>query len=155
MDCNVKRALKIAIGVFLIGTAAGVVTWQTLRRGEATAADHLDATLVAHGQAVYAQNCAVCHGAKLEGQPNWQRIKPDDKLPAPPHDPSGHTWHHSDNRLFLIIKDGLATEYETDMPVFGDVLSDHDIWAVLSYIKSTWPEDIRKRQPVFRATPAP
>jgi mono/diheme cytochrome c family protein len=36
--------------------------------------------------------------------------------------------------------------YESDMPGFGKVLSDDDIWAVIAFIKSRWPEDIRKRQ---------
>jgi len=36
--------------------------------------------------------------------------------------------------------------YETDMPAYKDALSDADIWAVLSFIESTWPPDIRQRQ---------
>ena len=31
------------------------------------------------------------------------------------------------------------------MPGFEDKLSDADIWAVLSYIKSTWPDAVRQR----------
>ena len=36
--------------------------------------------------------------------------------------------------------------YQTDMPTYKDVLSDADIWAVLSFIESTWPAEIRARQ---------
>jgi mono/diheme cytochrome c family protein len=32
------------------------------------------------------------------------------------------------------------------MPAFVGALADDDIWAVLSYIESTWPPDIRARQ---------
>jgi mono/diheme cytochrome c family protein len=32
------------------------------------------------------------------------------------------------------------------MPAFGDKLSDDDIWAVLAYIKSRWPTEIRRAQ---------
>jgi mono/diheme cytochrome c family protein len=32
------------------------------------------------------------------------------------------------------------------MPAFGGVLSDADIAAVLAFIKSRWPADIRARQ---------
>jgi mono/diheme cytochrome c family protein len=32
------------------------------------------------------------------------------------------------------------------MPAFGDRLSDEDIGSILAYIKSMWPEDIRKLQ---------
>ena len=54
---------------------------------------------------------------------------------------------------FLIIKDGLGDDYPTDMPLFKDVLSDHDIWATLAFIKSTWPEEIRAKQPRPRPSP--
>ena len=95
------------------------------------------------GERVYAQHCAACHGAKLEGQPDWRRRLPNGRMPAPPHDESGHTWHHSDRVLFEITKNGLVPPhapagYESDMPAFGGKLSDEDIRAVFAYIKSHW-----------------
>ena len=95
------------------------------------------------GERVYAQHCAACHGAKLEGQPDWRRRLPNGRMPAPPHDESGHTWHHPDRVLFDITKNGLVPphapkDYESDMPAFAGKLSDEDIWAVLAYIKSHW-----------------
>jgi mono/diheme cytochrome c family protein len=105
--------------------------------------------LVARGKVVYAEQCASCHGAKLEGQPNWRHRLPNARMPAPPHDPSGHTWHHSDQQLFEMTKFGpgaLVPGYRSDMPAFADKLSDADIWAVISFIESTWPPDIRERQ---------
>ena len=48
------------------------------------------------GQKVYGEYCASCHGANLEGQPDWKRRLENGRMPAPPHDESGHTWHHSD-----------------------------------------------------------
>jgi mono/diheme cytochrome c family protein len=112
--------------------------------------DPTDQKQVALGKKVYGDRCAVCHGVKLEGQSNWQERKPDGKLPAPPHDPSGHTWHHTDEQLFTITKEGLAAivpGYESDMPAFKEMLGDGEIAAVLAYIKSTWPAEIRARQP--------
>jgi mono/diheme cytochrome c family protein len=142
-----KRTLFILLGAFAGVMAAGA--WMLLFK--APLADPSNASQVARGEAVYRSQCARCHGAKLEGQPNWQRRKPDGRLPAPPHDVTGHTWHHSDAQLFQITRDGLkppiAPEgYQTDMPDFGGTLSDKDIWAALAYIKSTWPADIRDRQ---------
>ena len=73
-------------------------------------------------------------------------------MPAPPHDASGHTWHHPDAVLFGITKHGLVPgkyappSYQSDMPAFGKQLSDAEIWAVLGYIKSTWPAKIRAVQ---------
>lgn len=101
------------------------------------------------GKALYLDNCASCHGRNLEGQPNWMKRLPNGRLPAPPHDASGHTWHHSDEQLLRIVRDGLAQiapGYETDMPAFGTALSDAEIVAILDYIKSTWPERERNIQ---------
>jgi mono/diheme cytochrome c family protein len=98
---------------------------------------------VALGAKVYAQHCAACHGARLEGQPEWRRRLPNGRMPAPPHDESGHTWHHSNDVLFGITKRGLVPpyappNYESDMPAFTGKLSDDEIWAVLAFIKSHW-----------------
>ncbi len=113
------------------------------------------ATGAMRGAALYAEHCAACHGANLEGQPNWRTRRPDGRLPAPPHDETGHTWHHPDHVLFAVTKRGTAAmtspNYQTDMRGFGDVLSDEDIWAVLDFIKSRWPEEIRKRQATITA----
>lgn len=109
-----------------------------------------DAKRLALGQEIYRANCASCHGENLEGQPDWRRRLPTGRLPAPPHDASGHTWHHPDEVLFRITKEGPAAivgnGYQSDMPGFGDVLSDTEIRAVLDYIKSTWPERERSFQ---------
>ena len=110
--------------------------------GEEARADPHDAAKVALGAKVYAQHCASCHGAKLEGQPDWRRRLANGRMPAPPHDESGHTWHHPDEMLFGITKNGLAPYappgYESDMPAFAGQLSDDEIWAALAYIKGHW-----------------
>jgi mono/diheme cytochrome c family protein len=132
--------------MMLLGAA---IAGAMLFRDEKHGADPADAALVARGAAVYAQHCAICHGARLEGQPNWRERLPNGRLPAPPHDASGHTWHHPDAQLFTLTKEGpaaLLPGYESDMPGFRGVLTDGEIWAVLAYIKSTWPEAIRARQ---------
>jgi mono/diheme cytochrome c family protein len=101
------------------------------------------------GRNLYQTNCASCHGAQLEGQPNWMSRLPNGRLPAPPHDETGHTWHHSDDQLFRIVKEGLAVfapGYETDMPAFADRMTDDEIRAVIDFIKSTWPERERDYQ---------
>lgn len=98
------------------------------------------------GKKVYANNCAACHGAKLEGQPDWRIRRANGRLPAPPHDESGHTWHHPDAVLIDIIKNGLVpgvtapSGYVSDMPAYNNLLTDHDIVAVIAYIKNSWPK---------------
>ena len=108
------------------------------------------AEVIEQGRQIYADQCASCHGAQLEGQPDWKTPLPSGRLPAPPHDAGGHTWHHPDDILFRIVREGTAAivggGYESDMPGFADVLSDAEIRAVLAYIKSTWPERERTYQ---------
>lgn len=110
----------------------------------ASKANPEDTAQVALGSKLYAGHCAACHGARLEGQPNWRQRLSNDRMPAPPHDESGHTWHHTDEVLFGITRNGLVPGkyappgYESDMPAFGGKLSDDEIWAVLAFIKSHW-----------------
>jgi mono/diheme cytochrome c family protein len=114
-----------------------------------TAPEPNDPKLVVRGKVVYDEHCARCHGANLEGQPNWRHRLPNGRMPAPPHDATGHTWRHSDKQLFDMTKfspGALVPGYQSDMPGFEDKLSDAEIWAVLSYIESRWPADIREKQ---------
>ena len=114
--------------------------------GEDPRADPRDGQKVALGEKVYAANCASCHGAQLEGQPNWKRRLPNGRMPAPPHDESGHTWHHPDEVLFGITQHGVARYappgYQSDMPAFAGKLTDDEIWAVLAFIKSRWKSGV-------------
>ncbi len=104
--------------------------------------------IIENGKLIYANNCASCHGINLEGQKNWMSRLPDGLMPAPPHDKTGHTWHHPDRYLFMITKYGIeefiGEKYPNNMPAYKDILSDEEIIAVLSYIKSTWPSKIKK-----------
>lgn len=112
-----------------------------------------DPEIVARGKNIYTQECAACHGAQLEGQPNWRQRLPSGRLPAPPHDMTGHTWHHPDELLIQITKFGpgftAGPDYQSDMPAYNDILSDEDIVAALSYIKSTWPAAIQQKHDVI------
>jgi mono/diheme cytochrome c family protein len=111
----------------------------------------LDAAEVALGQQVYLEQCAVCHGPKGEGQPNWKQPDAKGNMPAPPHDDSGHTWHHADGLLYEITRDGFRDPLKPPgspltMPAFGDKLSDAEIRAVITYFKSLWSEQSRRFQ---------
>ncbi|WP_366140545.1 c-type cytochrome [uncultured Tateyamaria sp.] len=105
---------------------------------------------LSRGKVVYAEACAACHGANLEGQPNWRIPGPDGMLPAPPHDASGHTWHHPDRILMDITVRGTAAVvgggYDSNMPGFGDSYSEDELRDVLEWIKSQWPERERAHQ---------
>lgn len=89
------------------------------------------------GSELYQANCASCHGADLAGSPDWKTPNEDGSYPPPPHDSSGHTWHHPDRVLIEIIRDG-SDFAQSRMPAFGDQLDDEDIEAILEFIKTSW-----------------
>jgi len=140
----------IAVGALAAIIVAIIIGSIFVQAQGPTQIDATNTQLVAEGRLVYQASCASCHGAALEGQPNWQEPGPDGIRPAPPHDETGHTWHHNDAYLFATTKYGGAATSPTSapngMPGFEGVLSDRQIWAVLSYIKSTWPPEIQEAQ---------
>jgi len=133
-----ERLATLAAAMILVAACS-----ESPAPGDELRADPRDAVQVALGARVYAQHCAACHGAKLEGQPDWRKRLANGRLPAPPHDESGHTWHHTDRLLFTITRNGLVPphapkDYASDMPAFAGKLSDDEIWAALAYLKSHW-----------------
>ena len=144
-----RIVLKAFGGAALIGAALYAFSTVSAETDRVVLRD-TDPAIVALGASVYETNCASCHGADLEGQANWRSPDEDGRLPAPPHDETGHTWHHDGDTLFRLTKYGVGAlindpDYASNMPIYEGVLSDEEIIAVLSYIKSTWPEDIRAR----------
>lgn len=119
----------------------------SVKRAEHSPADPTDVVQVAQGRLLYAEHCAACHGAALEGAENWEESEADGSYRPPPHDDTGHTWHHSDKQLFEYVKLGGAELFKdypdivSNMPGFGDVLSDDEIWAVYAFIKASWSEE--------------
>lgn len=157
-----KRPIVIgSVVVLLVGI--GALAWNHETAGlnaevQPMVLDAGDLDLVALGQGVYQEHCASCHGEALEGEPQWRTRKRDGRLPAPPHDASGHTWHHTDDVLFQLTKYGpedlVGGDYRSNMPAYDRVLSDREIIGALAYIKSTWPKGIRARHDAMNAANA-
>ncbi|MBT4888666.1 MAG: cytochrome c [Rhodospirillales bacterium] len=144
-------ALKIVLGVLLVVTLlAGGVYAFVQQKAYNKPGNPANTESVAQGKPLYARFCASCHGKNLEGQPDWDIQKEDGSFPAPPHDTSGHTWHHNDAFLFEYTKSGGRAVnppgFVSEMPQFSEIMTDSEVWAVLAYIKSTWPEHIRVKQ---------
>ncbi|MFU8881162.1 MAG: c-type cytochrome [Rhodobacterales bacterium] len=127
-------------------TISAIAAMPALAQDEGGFLPWQDAAAVAQGQSVYTAHCAACHGDRLEGEADWQSRDAEGYLPAPPHDFSGHTWHHPDQQLFEITKYGIeemvGSGYRSRMIGYEGILSDAEIIAVLAYIKSTWPERV-------------
>ena len=103
------------------------------------------ASVVEDGAALYASYCAVCHGAELEGDPNWMTPNADGSYNPPPQDATGHTWHHGDPTLVQLISQGNSFR-ESKMPTFGDVLTEEQIISILDFFRSNWGEQERTFQ---------
>ena len=105
---------------------------------------------VAAGQAIYDARCAACHGPQGVGQnPEDPRAKDDQgRFLAPPHNQNGHTFHHDDDLLISIIKNGGMGDPKTftEMPAFGESLTEQEINQVLAYIKTLWTDEQRAAQ---------
>lgn len=146
------RILLGQIAALGLGVALAVaIALPFLRHGGAAPA--IDSARVAAGHELYKQYCASCHGAHLEGQPQWDRAAADGYFPAPPHDATGHTWQHSDAQLHELTAHSVyayaAPGYRSRMPAFAGTLSDDQIDNVIAYIKSSWPVSLQAYQRVL------
>ena len=123
----------------------------------------LDPVALRTGAAVYQARCAACHGARGEGAADWTRPGPGGVYPPPPHDSTGHTWHHADGLLYRIVARGTAAAIgdtlraaRYGMPAFDSVLPPREIHAVITYLKTGWtPAQRRSQAAASRADPFP
>ena len=97
------------------------------------------------GEAIFQENCAVCHGENGEGQPDWHIPLPSGVLPAPPLNGDGHTWHHGDGTLYRTVSLGGSIyespdvpKFRSGMPPFGKKLTPEEIVTVINYVKTLW-----------------
>jgi S-disulfanyl-L-cysteine oxidoreductase SoxD len=129
-----------AFGSWLAAPPPGVVHF----------ADADDRGAVSLGKKIYMGHCALCHGRNLQGQPLWQLIDEYVGRRAPAHDETGHTWQHSDEDIFHMIKYGKFPSAPAGvvsfMPAAEGVLSDREILDVMAFIKARWPIGLRASQ---------
>ena len=85
------------------------------------------------GQSLYETNCASCHGSQGQGH-----IEPN----APALDDSEHAWHHPDEQIILIIKNG-----GFNMPPVGADMSEEEIETIIAYMKQWWTIEQKDFQP--------
>jgi len=142
---NGKSLLKVMVVLSVLTASLLLLSYYEARTLPDMTLNPDNADIVQRGNALYGQYCVSCHGENLEGQKNWQDKKPFERWRAPPLDASGRAWQHGDKTLFMMTKFGVhALEgkgtLNSDMPAFEGTLEDEEIAAVLSYIKSTWPQ---------------
>ncbi len=101
-----------------------------------------DQALLDRGRDLFRENCAVCHGANAEGTvDNWQERDASGKLPPPPLNGTAHAWHHTLNSLARTIRQG-TMPIGGSMPAWGDKLTDDEIFAIIVWFSSLWPDEL-------------
>ena len=156
------KILPIGIAVIaIVLVGASLLFWNTTLSGNAPVVmggtsvppvPTLNVDTVAEGKLLYAQHCASCHGVALQGVPDWKKRLADGSLPPPPHDSSGHTWHHEDSLLLSIIANGGDPKYNSKMLAFQETLTKAQMVAMLEFIKSAWGREEREFQWWMTAT---
>ena len=145
---------NVIIGFVIMCVLALVVfAIRSSTRSTTASLDYADVTngeFVAQGKRSYAIRCASCHGSDLKGEHGWPQRRINGVMPASPLDQSGQSWQQEDHWLFKTIKyGGQATAPAGSpnyMPGFGGGMTDSEIWAVIAYIRSTWPKHIQDAQ---------
>ncbi len=127
---NAVLALIVVIGLGLSACSGGTTPTATPPTQEPASSTIIDAT----GAELYAANCQVCHGDQ-QGQGGTG---------APSHNQEGHTWHHPDAQLTDWIMNGKIGFGQ--MPAFKDKLTDPELGAIMTFIKTWWTPDQRDDQ---------
>jgi mono/diheme cytochrome c family protein len=106
-----------------------------------TGARQYDTNMLALGQRVFQNHCAVCHGPVGEAKPGWQKPGPDGKLQPPPLDDNGRTWRLSTSRIKQFIRQG-SPGGRGNMPAWQGKLTEQELDAVVTWITSLWSDAI-------------
>ena len=133
-----RSLLSVVVGLSIVGLSI-LGCSATVPEPQSEATSDASNGGVRSGRQIFASTCAVCHGAEGEGAENWMVRGEDGRLPPPPLNGEGHTWHHSDGVLYGIVSEGgLGLGFGSNMPAFKDELSREEIIAVLEYVKTLW-----------------
>jgi len=129
---GLRRSTAKLIGIIVLSAALGGLTGYVFKEGgfNIERASSQQEELIKHGRRIYRGNCATCHGPTGQG-----RI-------GPPHNHTGNTWEQADGELMSIVLEGRNRR----MPAFQEQLTEAEIEAVLTYIKTMWDDDQREYQ---------
>lgn len=111
-------------------------------------ADPTSEAQVTLGRQLYFTHCSFCHRSELQGQPDWMEPLPTGARRPPPLDGSGNSWKWTSRDLADMIKFGgqfFTPDRPNTMPAFENQLDDVQILAILAFIQSRWPEEIRQQ----------
>jgi len=129
---GLRKSTVRLIGVILISAALGGLTGYFFKEGgfNIERASSQQEEMIRQGRRIYRGNCAACHDFSGQG------------LVGPPHNHTGNTWELADGELMSIVLEGR----NRSMPAFQDQLTEAEIEAALTYIKTMWDGDQRGYQ---------
>ncbi len=93
--------------------------------------------VLTRGAEIYVANCQVCHGDS-NGTGGTGK--------APPHNKAGHTWHHPDAQLREWVLNGKLGFGSPGMPALVDKVTEPELDAILTFIKTWWTAEQRASQ---------
>ena len=88
---------------------------------------------ISQGRTVYMRNCTGCHGA--DGKATVDVVADATDLTSPKLWKNGTT----EGEIFRSIREGQGAS----MPTFKSQFKEEDIWHLVNYIRSLWPESVR------------
>ncbi len=92
--------------------------------------------MVSAGGKLFTKNCAVCHGAKGQGNAKWRVRQADGNFPPPPLNGTGHAWHHPQKQLIGVVQNGTPR----GMPAWKGKLTLEQTQSVLAWLQAKWPD---------------
>ncbi len=130
------RLTALAVMLAIIawrGPSLSLLTVEAYPTSFQTSPTGFSAAAIAHGQALFVQNCVSCHGPEGEGNgpaAAGLHIKPSD-LTQP------HIFDHTDGEMFWWLTHGIDDpEGGLAMPGFANALSAEDRWALIDYVRA-------------------
>jgi mono/diheme cytochrome c family protein len=120
---SVQGSVRLAlVGVLIAGACAVIACAGSQRAASASATSATSSTSQADGAAIYASNCASCHKADGKGGGPFPALAGSSQVTA--KDPTA---------IIVVTEHGKAL-----MPAFKPRLSNAEIAAVITYIRTTW-----------------
>ncbi len=90
-------------------------------------------TSIGLGKRLFLQNCTGCHGD--DGKAELAVVAEATDLTQP----KGYKDGTAEGELFRNIRDGAGSQ----MPPFKDTLNEQEIWNLVNFVRSLWPDAMR------------
>ncbi|MBI3743091.1 MAG: c-type cytochrome [Chloroflexi bacterium] len=90
-----------------------------------------NADVIGRGKEVFRVNCAMCHGPQAQGDGTVGNFLVEGGYIRPPNLTAAATKNKTDGEIFNIVTNGIVV-----MPIFKNLLSESDRWAVIEYLRT-------------------